>query len=126
MDWIRWLLAALVLLSGGWMVFDGFHALLKGDYLTPKKGPRAGQLGPWASIVSAVGVTPRSALMKWIFVVLGLVYLGMGAAFLAGVPGSTVGLVVVAALGLWYLPFGTLLNILVILLVVIGAVRPGG
>lgn len=125
MDWTRWLIAALVLLGGGWMIFDGSRALLKGDYVTPRAGPRSGQLGPWASIVSAAGIAPRSKLMKWIFVVLGLVYLAMGAAFFAGVPWARIGLIVVAGLGLWYLPFGTLINILVILLAVIGAIRPG-
>jgi hypothetical protein len=108
------------------MVVDGLRALLKGDYMTPRTGPRAGQLGPWASIVSAAGIAPRSMLMKWIFVGLGLATLGMGGAFLAGLPWAKAGLIVVAALGLWYLPFGTLINILIILLVVMGAGRSGG
>ena len=126
LDWTRWLLAALILLSGGWMAFDGSRALVKGDYLTLRTGSRAGELGPWASIVSAIGIAPQSVLMKWLFVVLGLTHLVMGAAFLAGAPWAKAGLIVVAALGLWYLPFGTLMNALVILLVVMGAVRGGG
>jgi hypothetical protein len=126
MDWTRWILAALVLLSAGWMILDGSRALLKGDYITPGSGPRAGQLGPWAAIVSAVGISPQSSLMKWTFVVLGIVYLGMGVAFLLGAPWAKVGLIVIAALGLWYLPFGTLINILVILLVILIGMRGTG
>ena len=113
----------LVLLNAGWMIFDGSRALLKGDYITPRSGPRSGQLGPWARIVSAVGISPRSTLMKWIFVVLGIVYLGMAVAFLLGAPWANVGLILVAVLGLWYLPFGTLINILVILLVLLSGMR---
>jgi len=108
------------------MILDGCRALLKGDFMTPRTGPRAGQLGPWAAIVSAVGISPRSMLMKWFFVLLGLTYLGMGVAFLAGVPWAKAELIAAAGLGLWYLPFGTLMNGLVILLVVMGAVYGGG
>lgn len=126
MDWTRWILALCVLLNAGYMIVDGSRALLKGDYITPKSGPQAGQLGPWANVVSAMGISPRSSLMKWIFVGLGAVYLLMAAAFLLGVPWAKAGLIVVAVLGLWYLPFGTLLNILVILLVVLSGMRGAG
>lgn len=126
MDWTRWTLALLVLLNAGYMIVDGSRALLTGDYITPKNGPQAGQLGPWANIVRAVGISPRSHLMKWIFVGLGVIYLGMAVAFLLGVPGAKTGLIIVAALGLWYLPFGTLINILVILLVVLSGMRGTG
>ena len=34
-------------------------ALIAGDYVTPSKGQYAGQLGPWARLVSAVGLEPR-------------------------------------------------------------------
>ena len=105
------------------MILDGSWALLKGDCMTARTGPRAGQLGPWASIVIAVGISPRSMLMKWFFVLLGLTYLGMGVAFVAGVPWAKAGLITVAALGLWFVPFGTFVNIVVIVLVVIGAGR---
>jgi len=126
MDWTQWIVALLVLINAGWMIGDGSRALLKGDYTTPRSGPRAGQLGPWSHIVSAVGIPPRSSLMKWIFVVLGIVYLVMAAAYLLGVPWAPSGLIVGAVLGLWYLPFGTLINILVILLVVLSGTGGAG
>ncbi len=53
----------LAALEAGWMMFDGMRALIVGDYVTPKKGPYAGQLGPWSKLVSAIGLAPRSTLI---------------------------------------------------------------
>lgn len=64
MDWLRLLAVALALIESGWMAFDGMRALLVGDYVTPRSGPYAGQLGPWARLVSAVGIEPRSTLRR--------------------------------------------------------------
>ena len=98
------------------MVFDGSRALVVGDYVTPDTGPHAGQLGPWSEVVRAVGIPPRSTGMKIIFVSYGLIYLGMTVAFLLGAPRSRRGMITVALLGLWYLPFGTLINLVVLAL----------
>jgi hypothetical protein len=46
MDRLDWLIVALALLEGSWLAFDGAHALITGDYVTPKTGRYAGQLGP--------------------------------------------------------------------------------
>lgn len=117
MHWTRWIIAALVALNAGWMAFDGSRALFVGDYVTPKTGRHAGQLGSWSRVVQAVGIPPRSTLMKAIFVVYGLLYLGMTAAFLLNVPWAQQGMIIVALLGLWHLPFGTLINLFVLALI---------
>ena len=109
--WMRWIIAALVALNAGWMVFDGSRALVVGDYVTPKSGRHAGQLGPWSKVAQAVGIPPRSTFMKVIFVVYGLVYIGMTVAFLLNAPWAQRGMIIVAVLGLWHLPFGTLINL---------------
>ncbi len=98
------------------MVFDGSRALIVGDYVTPSTGPHAGQLGPWSEVVQAVGIPPRSTGMKLVFVGYGLVYLGMTVAFLLHAPRTRRGMIIVALLGLWHLPFGTLTNLLVLAL----------
>jgi hypothetical protein len=72
MHWTAWIVAALVILNGGWMAFDGARALVVGDYVTPKTGQYAGQLGPWAKLIQAIGIEPRSTLMKSIFFIYGL------------------------------------------------------
>lgn len=61
----------LAVLEGGWLLFDGLHSLITGDYVTPSSGPHAGQLGPWSYVVAAIGIAPRSTLMMSIHVVLG-------------------------------------------------------
>ncbi len=114
---------ALVLLNGGWMAFDGGRALVVGDYVTPQTGPLAGTLGPWSKVVTAVGIAPRSTLMKWIFVVYGLAYLACTGALVLGESQAWWGILVMAVLGLWYIPFGTLINIAVIILLSLPALR---
>ncbi len=56
MHWLGWVVAALALIEGGWLAFDGGRALIVGDYVTPSSGPSAGQLGPWSKVVSALGI----------------------------------------------------------------------
>lgn len=119
-----WLVMGLVLLSGGWMAFDGGRALIVGDYVTPSRGEMEGQLGPWSRLVEAVGIAPRSTLMKSIFLVYGLIYLGLALALVLGNQDAWLPLTIVAILGLWYIPFGTLLNVIVIVLLMLPALRP--
>lgn len=97
-------MVALALSEAGWMVFDGSRALMVGDYVTPNSGRFAGQLGPWASLVSAVGIEPRSTLMKCVFVVYGLLWLAVLAAYLLSMRWAWMAMVVAAAGSLWYLP----------------------
>lgn len=119
-----WLVMGLATLSGGWMAFDGGRALIVGDQVTPSGGEMAGQLGPWSRLVEAVGIAPRSTLMKSIFLVYGLTYVGLALALVLGAQDVWLPLVVVGALGLWYLPFGTLLNAIAIVLLMLPALRP--
>ncbi len=119
LHWTAWLVVALVLLNGGWMAFDGGRALIVGDYVTPQSG----QLGPWAKVVEAVGIAPRSSLMKSTFLIYGVAFLVLAAALALGVRWVWWGLLVVALLGLWYIPFGTLINGTIILLLIVSAQR---
>ena len=108
------------------MVFDGSRALVVGEYVTPTTGPHAGQLGPWSEVVQAVGIPPRSTGMKVIFISYGLIYLGMTVAFLVRAPKARRGMIIVALLGLWYLPFGTLINLVVLALLQLPSIRGRG
>lgn len=89
------------------MVFDGCRALAVGDYLTPSSGPYAGQLGPWAPLVQALGIPPRATAMKLLFVAYGGAWLGACAAFLLRRPRATGVMAAFAAGSLWYLVIGT-------------------
>ncbi len=116
---LRYVIVALALLEAGWFTFDGSHALIKGDYVTPKSGPRAGQLGPWHHLVSAVGIEPRSTTMKAIHLVTGLAWLCIIGAYLAGASWAPTAMLVAAVATLWYLPVGTLLSAIQIVLLLI-------
>lgn len=118
-----WCLVLVSILSAGWMVFDGLHALILGDYVTPRSGPDAGRLGPWARIVSAIGIEPRCTAMKLAFVLEGTITLAFLLAFALGAGWAWWGLLAASVLGLWYAPVGTVLSLLAIVLLLLPAVR---
>jgi len=120
MDWKNWIIVILVTFTAGWMIFDGTHALITGDYVTPGTGEYAGQLGPWSELVKAMGIEPRSTLMKSIFVAYGLVALVVAACFALGLSWSRSTMIIVCILGLWFLPIGTMTNIVALILLLIG------
>ena len=101
----------IALLMGLWLLFDGSRALLKGDYVTPQTGPNAGQLGPWSLVARAVGLDPRSTMVKALHLTLGLAWLGaLGLSSLR--PAAGWWALAACAVGtLWYLPLGTLLSL---------------
>ena len=112
MSFARIAVVALTLLEAGWMIFDGARALVVGDYVTPRTGPHAGQLGPWQYAVSAVGIAPRSTTMKLIFVIYGLSWLIVAVGFARGASWGWMAMVVAAVAPLWYFPVGTLCSVI--------------
>ena len=113
----------LALMQGLWLAYDGCHALVTGDYTTPGSGPRAGQLGPWSRLVSALGVEPRSTFIKCLHVFLGIAWLIASVVFIKR-PAAGRGVVFGCAMAsLWYLPVGTLLSLLVMALLLTRPVR---
>lgn len=116
MIWIRWLVVVLAVSVAGWMLFDGSRALIVGDYVTPRSGRLQGQLGPWAGVVAAVGIPPRSTLMKTIFVIYGASWLAIIAAYVLRADWAWLAMVLAAAGSLWYLPLGTVLGLVQLVL----------
>jgi len=119
-NWKDWVIVILVAFTAGWMLFDGSRALIVGDYITPKSGEYAGQLGAWSNLVKAIGIEPRSTLMKSIFVIYGLTVLTILVCFILGVSWARMALIVVSILGLWFLPIGTITNLIALGLLLIG------
>jgi uncharacterized membrane protein len=124
MAWVRWLAAALAGFEAGYMLVDGVRALTRGDYFTPSRGAYAGRLGPWAGLVRAVGIDPRSTAMKWVFVIYGVAWIGVAVAFVIGAPWAWVAMLVAAMASLWYLVIGTVVSGIVIVLLLLPGVRP--
>ena len=109
--------------SAGFMAFDGIHALTTGDYVRPAEGRFAGQLGPWARIVSTIGIDPESIGMKLFFVTFGIAWLVALLSFLFGKKAGWVAMLTFAAGSLWYLVPGTLLSLCIIGLLLVPRVR---
>lgn len=107
-QWSRTALFAVCLLQGGYMTFDGMHRLLTGSYF-------GGRLGPWAALVSAVGISPGTVAP--VFVVLGALWLVAGVAFLCRARWSTGLVIAVSAISLAYLVFGTVLSLIALVIV---------
>ncbi len=120
---LTWSTVALCLLQGGYMLVDGGRALLVGSYITPGSGEHAGQLGPWARLVAAVGVDPGSTGMKLGFVVLGLLWLGLGLGVATGAGWAWVAGLVLSGATLWYLVPGTAISVAVLVLLLTPQVR---
>jgi hypothetical protein len=99
----------LAILEGLFMFVDGLHALLAGAYFAP-----GGQIGPWAPLVSAAGISPFSTGMKITFVALGASFMLSACAYALFMRHSVVYLSATAILTLWYLPLGTLLSLIVL------------
>lgn len=121
----KWVVAGLAAVVAAWFAFDGALALVTGDYVTPSSGPHAGELGPWSRVVARVGVEPHSTTMKVIFLTYGLAWIGVIWAFVAGRSWARTGMLIAAIGSLWYLPFGTLLGLVQISLLVLPAARDG-
>lgn len=119
----RWLVAAVAALEAGFMALDGTRALLTGDYITPRSGDHAGQLGPWARLVELIGIAPRSTLMKSIFVAYGSVWLLVIAAFALKASWAWTAMLALAIGSLWYLVFGTVASLIVIALLFVPSIR---
>ena len=119
MGWKDWVIIILVAFTAGWMLFDGSRAFIVGDYITPKSGEYAGQLGPWSNLVKAIGIEPRSTLMKLIFVGYGLSALTVMVCFVLGFTWARMALMVVCILGLLFLPIGTITNLITMILLLI-------
>ena len=101
-------------LQGGYMLFDGVHQLTTGQYF-------GGRVGPWAKVVSAVGLQPDA--MAPVFIVVGILWLVAGLALLLNLRWSRPLLVGLAVVLLAYLVFGTILSLVLLALMRIPAGR---
>jgi hypothetical protein len=117
MSWNVAVAAALAVALGAWMIFDGARAMIVGDYVTPRSGRYAGALGPWAGLVMRVGIDPRSVAMKALFVGFGVAWLLIAAGLAFGTTGILQIAIVLALATLWYVPIGSAIALLVLVLV---------
>lgn len=116
---LKWVVVALAGMNFGFMLFDGMRALMNGDYIRPKSGKYAGQLGPWSKLVQKLGIDPESILMKAIFVFWGITGLIITLLFMIGFSWSWEVMMIATIMSLWYLLAGTATSIIQIILLII-------
>jgi hypothetical protein len=116
---IKWVVVFLAAMNFGYMTFDGSRALIKGDYIRPRSGTYARQLGPWSKIVARIGINPESTTMKVVFLIWGLTGLFITVCFILKMSWAANGLVVINILSLWYLVPGTISSAIQIVLLLI-------
>ena len=104
----------LAIVEGAWMTFDGSRALIVGDYVTPASRP--GELGPWHYAVEAIGVGPRSTLMKILFVLFGIAWIAVAIGLARRVTWAPRAALILAIGTLWYAPVGTVAGLIQIAL----------
>ncbi len=110
----RLFLMTMAVILGGWLTFDGSRALVTGSDTTPDTSPYADQFGPWAAVVSSIGLDPTGTMLKAVHVVLGIGWLWCALLVLRQAPLARRALLLTALFSLWYLPVGTLVGLLVI------------
>jgi hypothetical protein len=116
---LKWIVIILATLNFGYMCYDGSRALIQGDYLRPGSGEHAGQLGPWANVVTAIGIEPESTLMKSILLVWGGAGLILMVCYAMEIRKSDKTLMVFNIASFWYLAAGTLSSAIQVILLLI-------
>jgi hypothetical protein len=100
----------LSFLLGGWLVFDGARKLLTGYYT----GEQTIGLGPWATIVSTIGVRPADMAFPFLF--LGIIWIVNGVIVLLGASTRYERTIAISIVTLFYALPGTLVGTVTILL----------
>jgi len=116
---IKWIIILLAIMNFGFMAFDGSRALIKGDYIRPRTGAHAGQLGLWSKLVKGMGIHPESTAMKSVFLVWGLAGLLITVFYIFDASWARNGMIAINILSLWYLVPGTVSSVLQIILILI-------
>jgi hypothetical protein len=110
LTWTAYVAAALALVDGGYMIADAIHRFALGDFIRI-----GGELGPWAAVVSTVGIDPLA--MGPVFLAVGLVQITAAGLLLLHHRWGYVLILAMAVATLWYLVFGTLSSLVQIAMV---------
>lgn len=111
------LLTILGLLNGGYMLLDGLFVLFKGKYIGPEKP------GPWANLFYKLNVDVFK--LGPLFIIFGLLWLIWLYALWANQSWAYIFGVLISILTLWYLPFGTLFSIIILVVLLTARTKLG-
>lgn len=102
------LVTILAFIMGGYMLLDGIFVILKGKYIGPEKP------GPWANLFNAVNINPMK--LGPLFIIYGLLWLCWIGLLWMHHPAVYIAGLVISVLSLWYLPIGTLLSVILLII----------
>ena len=106
-------------LLGTWMVTDGLHRIITGDFIRLR-----GQLGPWAALAARAGIDPMRLGIP--IATLGLLWMLIPNLYLfQNRPAAWRGMLVMIAASAWYLGPATLMLGAVLVLLLLPATRAG-
>jgi hypothetical protein len=103
---MRYIVLILSFINGAWMLIDGVYVALNGKYIGPEKP------GPWAAVIGSLGIDVFK--LGPVFIVFGIAWLGFVSGLFTGAAWSHWLGIIVAISTLWYLPFGTLISLVVL------------
>ena len=114
---MRTILLLLGFINGGYMLLDGIFVMLKGKYIGPDKP------GPWANLFYKLDINVFK--LGPLFILLGIIWI----VFLIGLLTSQswaylLGLII-SIMTLWYLPVGTLLSVIILVILLISKQKLG-
>src|SRR5713226_6710510 len=102
------IIAILSFIIGSWLIFDSARKLLTGYYT----GEQTMGLGPWATIVSALGVRPADLAFPFLF--LGIIWIVNGVIVLLGASTRYERTIAISIATSFYAVPGTLISVLTI------------
>ena len=108
---MKYLVLALSAINGLWMLIDGIYVAANGKYIGPDKP------GPWASLIALTGVDVFK--LGPLFILFGVAWLIFAGAVFANAGWARELGLVLSVLTLWYLPFGTLISIVVLIALIV-------
>ena len=103
-------ISILSLILGAWLAFDSARKLVTGYYT----GEQTVGLGPWATIVSAIGIRPADMAFPFLF--LGVIWIVNGVIVLLGSSTRYERAIAISIVTLFYAIPGTIISIITITL----------
>ncbi len=103
-------ISILSFILGAWLVFDGTRKLVTGYYT----GEQTIGLGPWATLVSVIGIRPSDMTFPFLF--LGVLWIVNGVIVLLGSSTGYERAIAISIATLFYALPGTLVGIVTIVL----------
>jgi len=106
------LITILGLLNGGYMLLDGIFVMINGKYIGPEKP------GPWADLFSKLDIDVFK--LGPMFITVGILWLIWLYGLWARQSWFYAFGILISILTLWYLPVGTILSLVILLVLVLG------